>query len=323
MRLPSGAILTVEADGTYTYDPNGQFDELRLDETAEDSFTYTISDGHGGSDTATVTVTIEGEVVPPVAVDDFVRTASGQSVTISVLENDINEDNLELSPILLSVDEGGSATVNPDGTITFQPDSGYVGTATIVYLLESPDGTASQATVLVDVFRPYVWDSFHDFSEDFETGDTTASQTTDETPFAGGFRGGVRRLSRQIFTLSPDPVYSGYARPGTQIAGKIYDQSGRLVGEAFTSADPAGNWMMQMHGAPGCESCRVEFEYSHQSADIYGYFGLSESDNTYQTLDSQSNIQEALSVQSVMSALSAQTLQEMHREHNDPLGLGN
>ncbi|SDE06619.1 Ig-like domain-containing protein [Kordiimonas lacus] len=58
--LDSGALLTLGADGTYSYDPNGAFDALNDGETATDSFTYQVSDGHGGFDTATVTLTIDG-----------------------------------------------------------------------------------------------------------------------------------------------------------------------------------------------------------------------------------------------------------------------
>ncbi len=58
--LDSGALLTLNADGSYSYDPNGAFDALNDGETATDSFTYQVSDGHGGFDTATVTLTIEG-----------------------------------------------------------------------------------------------------------------------------------------------------------------------------------------------------------------------------------------------------------------------
>ncbi|MGV6819500.1 MAG: Ig-like domain-containing protein [Parvularcula sp.] len=58
--LASGALLTVNADGTFDYDPNGQFEALNTGDTATDSFTYTISDGGTGSDTATVTLTIDG-----------------------------------------------------------------------------------------------------------------------------------------------------------------------------------------------------------------------------------------------------------------------
>ncbi|AFZ45543.1 outer membrane adhesin like protein [Halothece sp. PCC 7418] len=57
--LDSGALLTLNEDGTFDYDPNGEFDFLAVGETAIDSFTYTISDGNE-TDTAQVTVSIEG-----------------------------------------------------------------------------------------------------------------------------------------------------------------------------------------------------------------------------------------------------------------------
>ncbi len=47
-------------DGTFTYDAAGAFDSLAEGETATDSFTYTVDDGHGGTDTATASITITG-----------------------------------------------------------------------------------------------------------------------------------------------------------------------------------------------------------------------------------------------------------------------
>jgi hypothetical protein len=58
--LNSGALLTLNADGTYSYDPNGAFDELNTGENAIDSFDYTIADGNGGFSTTTVEIAIEG-----------------------------------------------------------------------------------------------------------------------------------------------------------------------------------------------------------------------------------------------------------------------
>ena len=52
--------VTDNGDGTFTYNPNGQFDSLNTGESAIDSFSYTIDDGNGGTDTATVTITIDG-----------------------------------------------------------------------------------------------------------------------------------------------------------------------------------------------------------------------------------------------------------------------
>jgi VCBS repeat-containing protein len=53
--LGSGALLTVNANGTFSYDPNHAFDALPGGSFANDSFTYTLN---GGS-TATVTITID------------------------------------------------------------------------------------------------------------------------------------------------------------------------------------------------------------------------------------------------------------------------
>jgi uncharacterized repeat protein (TIGR01451 family) len=53
-------MVTNNADGTFSYDPNGQFEDLVEGESATDSFTYTVSDGAGGTDSATVTITITG-----------------------------------------------------------------------------------------------------------------------------------------------------------------------------------------------------------------------------------------------------------------------
>ena len=58
--LESGALLTLNADGTYSYDPNGAFDSLTGGESAVDSFTYEVVDNHGAAATATVDIVIEG-----------------------------------------------------------------------------------------------------------------------------------------------------------------------------------------------------------------------------------------------------------------------
>src|SRR4029077_13811822 len=60
--LPSGALLIVNADGTFNYDPNHMFDYLPApgsgasNLTVNDTFSYAIT----GGDTATVTVTVGG-----------------------------------------------------------------------------------------------------------------------------------------------------------------------------------------------------------------------------------------------------------------------
>ncbi len=78
--LPSGARLTVQADGTYEYDPAQAFDHLVEGGSGSDSFTYTITDSHGANSTATVTITVQGRNDAPAAVK-----LSGSTITQSNL----------------------------------------------------------------------------------------------------------------------------------------------------------------------------------------------------------------------------------------------
>lgn len=63
--LASGALLTMAADGTFSYDPNGQFDTVPTGTVATDSFTYEVVGLNGSVDTATVTVVIAGTAAAP------------------------------------------------------------------------------------------------------------------------------------------------------------------------------------------------------------------------------------------------------------------
>ncbi|HEX8480279.1 MAG TPA: Ig-like domain-containing protein, partial [Allosphingosinicella sp.] len=63
--LNSGAKLIVNSDGTYSYDPNGKFNELTdtpgaANRSAVDTFQYTVT----GGNTVTVTVTVNGVASP-------------------------------------------------------------------------------------------------------------------------------------------------------------------------------------------------------------------------------------------------------------------
>jgi VCBS repeat-containing protein len=85
IKLASGALLTVNADGSYSYNPNGHFESLAVDQSAADSFTYVVTDSHGAaSDTATVKLTITGVNDAPVAADDVIAGTGGGSGPIHV-----------------------------------------------------------------------------------------------------------------------------------------------------------------------------------------------------------------------------------------------
>ena len=86
--LASGALLTVNADGTFAYDPNGAFEYTphqfsgAPNTTSTDSFTYTLADGG----TATVTLTISGvdndDILVGTAGDNYLAGGRGDDTLI-------------------------------------------------------------------------------------------------------------------------------------------------------------------------------------------------------------------------------------------------
>ncbi|WP_144876410.1 beta strand repeat-containing protein, partial [Hyella patelloides] len=156
--LPSGALLTLNSNGTYTYDPNGQFSNLGLGQSGTDTFEYTISDGNGGIDTAVVTITIDGVNTAPTANNDSFTTSQGTAInlTASALTGNDTDPNGDA----LSIDAGtfvGETTSNngtvglTDGVLTYTPDPGFLGTDTFTYTINDGNGGTATATVEITV----------------------------------------------------------------------------------------------------------------------------------------------------------------------------
>ncbi|MCA9061536.1 MAG: right-handed parallel beta-helix repeat-containing protein [Planctomycetaceae bacterium] len=82
--LASGATLRVNADGSYTYDPNGAFGFLLAGQTTTDSFAYSVTDTHGGTSDGTVTITMTGVKNAPVAIE--VQNGASQRSFINTVD---------------------------------------------------------------------------------------------------------------------------------------------------------------------------------------------------------------------------------------------
>ncbi len=138
-------------DDVVVYRPNSGF-------TGTDSFTYTISDGMGGLDTATVTVKVIGEDNdPPDAVNDS-ATSDGMRVRINVLVNDTDPDGDPLTITSVSDGTNGTTRVNTKGTpsptddvVVYRPNSGFTGTDSFTYTISDGMGGFDTATVTVKV----------------------------------------------------------------------------------------------------------------------------------------------------------------------------
>jgi hypothetical protein len=122
--------------------------------TGPATFSYTMSDGQGGTATAQVSVTvIPGQNQPPVANADSASTASGTAVTIDVLANDTDANGDPLS--VIGVTNGVRGTVANNGVnVTYTPNAGTSGTDVFSYTVADGRGGTASGSVTVNVAAP-------------------------------------------------------------------------------------------------------------------------------------------------------------------------
>ena len=88
--------------------------------------------------------------LPPDAVNDTVSVKKGQAQTVNVLSNDI-ANGQTLTVALVTPPSIGTATVNANGTITYQPPPTVTGTTSFTYNVTTPGGGTDTATVTVTI----------------------------------------------------------------------------------------------------------------------------------------------------------------------------
>lgn len=91
---------------------------------------------------------------PPVAVNDAAQTRAGVNVTIDVLLNDSDPDCCGgLTVLSVSDPPKGTATINPNNTVTYDPDGCFVGIDMFTYTVTDGNAGTAMATVTVTVRR--------------------------------------------------------------------------------------------------------------------------------------------------------------------------
>jgi len=156
---PEHGTLDLEADGSFIYTPELNF-------YGEDEFVYEVSDGNGGTDTATVSITVEPVNDDPVAETDrlaiIADESTGYTGSLDVVANDHDVDNAndELFVSAINgtevqpgdwVDLGYEAFValGLDGRTLYYEDPDYNGPFDFEYTVS--DGVGGEDTAMVDV----------------------------------------------------------------------------------------------------------------------------------------------------------------------------
>ncbi|MCA9194115.1 MAG: tandem-95 repeat protein, partial [Planctomycetales bacterium] len=184
--------------GVINYDPNGAFDSLPSGQTSTDKFAYTVTDIHGESTTATITLTIHGANDAPTAVNDatsVVESAVTVDLTASVLSNDTDPDTGDAAQFAITaistIGTTGTVQLN-NGVLTYSPNGLFeslpVGQSiidTFAYTIADPSGVTSTATVTITILgendQPHTSNDTLSLSEDSSVTDLTTTLLANDT----------------------------------------------------------------------------------------------------------------------------------------------
>ena len=144
---PANGTAVVNTDNTVTYRPNENYN-------GNDSFIYTVSDGQGGTDTATVTITVNPVNDAPVANDDSATTDEDSPLSADapgVLGNDTDVDGDSLTALLGIGPSHGTLTLNSDGSFSYTPEADFNGTDSFTYTTSDGNGGEDTATLTITI----------------------------------------------------------------------------------------------------------------------------------------------------------------------------
>ncbi|WP_162946654.1 Ig-like domain-containing protein [Chitinophaga barathri] len=122
----ANGVLTLNADGSFEYQPNLNFN-------GTDQFTYNVCDGTGACAPATVTITVNPVNDKPSAVNETFTTGEEAPLNGNVLTNDSDLDGDNFTAVMAMEPGFGTVVLNPDGTFTYTPNTDFNGTDVFTY----------------------------------------------------------------------------------------------------------------------------------------------------------------------------------------------
>jgi Ca2+-binding RTX toxin-like protein len=123
-----------------------------VDFAGADAVVYTIDDGRGGADTATLTLSVLPVNDDPDPDDDSITVAEDGIVTLDIVANDEDVDGDTI--VVSSVDDPdhGTASIAPDGrSLIYSPDPNWNGVETFSYAVADGQQGAEEADVTATV----------------------------------------------------------------------------------------------------------------------------------------------------------------------------
>lgn len=218
---PNHGTISINSDGTYTYSPNPNFNgfDTVLVQVCDSGIPLPVT---CGIDTIFIEVTPVND--PPVVDNETHTILNTDTVTGQLIDTgdyDPDTTTLTVDTIPVSGPSNGEIDVNEDGTYTYTPNAGFVGTDTIVVLV-CDEGNPLPAlcvndTIFIHVSNPAV--SIVNEWNTITNGDTASgSITMNDSPFGFVFdtilvnpnNGTISIQTDGSYTYVPDSSFSGY-----------------------------------------------------------------------------------------------------------------
>ena len=164
-------VAVVNADGTFTYTPNADFN-------GSDFFTFRANDGTADSGFASFTFIVNPVNDPPVAQDGSASGTEDTPVAGTLVATDVDSEGLTYR--LGTQAAHGTVVVNPDGTFTYTPNADFFGTDSFTFLANDGSVDSNAATISLSLA------AVNDAPQlDLDADDSTAASTYFVTTFTG------------------------------------------------------------------------------------------------------------------------------------------
>ncbi len=141
---PANGVVVLNTDGSFTYTQDGS-------ESSLDSFAYHAFDGSGAASLASVSIIVIPVNDAPQAQDDSASVIEGNSIAISVLDNDTDDDGDVLQISLISAANHGSVVINSDNTFSYTHNGSEQFNDSFSYAITDPSGLSDISVVTIDV----------------------------------------------------------------------------------------------------------------------------------------------------------------------------
>ena len=149
--LPATGTVTLNANGSFTYQAGAQFD-------LTDRFTYIVSDIDGLNSKAEVVINGPELNTAPVAQndqysvnEDSILIVNEQSSGILANDSDPDGDDISLVTTLVTTSQNGQLEVFDNGTFRYAPNANYYGVDSFTYQISDTQNNTATASVIIDV----------------------------------------------------------------------------------------------------------------------------------------------------------------------------